>query len=948
MGTTLRIQPARRMKRDQDLWIGGASALAFVACLAIANPASAQDAGQVAPQNNTPSADENKAPDQIDPNSVGDAIVVTGTRISTPGFISPTPITAFSNDQLQMTGAQTAQHLEYEIPVLIPDQANQMVSRPTGSSNLNLRGLGASRTLLLIDGRRVAPTSPEGTVDVNIIPTALLDRIEIVTGGASAAYGSDAVSGVVNLFLNTKYEGIKGSYTFGVSQYGDFKEHSASLTAGTSFADGRGHIVASGSLFWNEGLLAQSDRPWGRDAWGQISNPLYVEGSNNGQPRILITPNVRLSTMTDGGLIVSGPLQGIEFGTGGSLRQFEYGDYVGTKFMVGGGGIEYSSTGNLAPVMERQSGFGHASYDLTDNVQYWVEGLYARAKQHYDITTNYDTGNLVIRRDNAFMPAELGALMDANHLTQIKIGRSNEEQGFNIAQTIYRVRRLATGLKGSIGPTWTWDLYYQYSRNTYDLKVFNNRNQVLWKQSIDPVIDPVSGEPVCRSTLANPGNGCVPSNLFGPGAMSPAAVAYTTGTAHLIQTQTQHDVAVNIGGTLFKNWAGDVAVAVGGEYRKDALVGTTDEISLLKQWRVLNPQPTVGELSVKEAYVEVLFPLLADIPIAKKMELNAAGRITDYSLSGQVETWKVGLNYEINSSVRLRATRSRDIRAPNLNELFQSRGANVGSFRDPRNNTNVSFFWSSGGNPNLTPEIADTLTAGVVLTPTFVRGLQMSIDYYKIKIKNVITSLGAQAVLDGCFLRGQTDLCDYVHLNPATNAIDSVDALRFNANRLETSGLDIEVAYRTALDRIFAGADGNLSFRLLVNYIPHLITTASGVPTDNAGEGIPHWRGNFNTTYTNGPLRATATVRWIQGGVVDNTYVEGIDINDNTYSGRVYVDVSAEREIGDHFSIFGRIANLLNAYPPITPNGVIGPQTASNVLFDTIGRRFQIGARFEF
>ena len=943
IGQTIKLEQFLRPTRAQadGSRLLATTALGIAACLGFATPAQAQQEDQPLP------TEPPAAPAEVEEDSSG-TIVVTGSRISALGFVSPTPTTAFSEEQLEMTGAQTTQHLQQEIPALIPNQATQMVSAPPGSSNMNLRGLGASRTLLLVDGRRVAPTSPEGTVDVNIIPTSLLERIEIVTGGASAAYGSDAVSGVVNLFLNTEYEGIKGAYTFGVSQYGDFKEHSASLTAGTSFADGRGHIVAAGSLFSNDGVLNQADRPWGRDAWAQIANPLYVAGSNNGQPRILITPNVRLSRVTDGGLIVSGPLQGIQFGPGGTLKDFEYGDYVGSQFMAGGGGIEYSSSSNLAPVLSRQSGFAHATYDLTDNVELWGEGLYARARQFYDVTTNFDVGTLTIRRDNAFMPTALAALMDANGLSSVMIGRSHEEMGWNEALSVYQVRRGAVGLKGLIGNNWNWETYYQYSRNTYDYKILNNRNNTLFALSIDAVEDPVTGNPVCRSTLTDPGNGCVPSNLFGPGAMSDAAVAYTTGTTQLVQTQTQHDLALNVSGTLFENWAGDVAVALGGEYRKDSLVGTTDATSLLRQWRVLNPQPTEGALDVKEGYVEVVFPLLANLPFAQLLELNAAGRLTDYSLSGQVETWKVGVNYEVNPSIRLRATRSRDIRAPNLNELFQSRGANVGSFRDPRTNTNISIVWSSGGNPDLQPEIANTFTGGVVLTPSFIPRLQISVDYYKIEVENVITTLGGQEVLDGCYLRGRTDLCDYIYFNPTTNAIASVDALRFNANRLETSGLDIEVAYRLGLDEIADDLDGNLSFRMLVNYLPHLITTASGVPTDSAGESIPHWRGTLNTTYTNAPWRATATVRWIQGGVRDNDFIEGVDINDNTYPGRTYVDISAERELGENFSLFGRISNLFNAYPPITPNGVTAPQTATNALFDTIGRRFQIGARFEF
>jgi outer membrane receptor protein involved in Fe transport len=475
---------------------------------------------------------------------------------------------------------------------------------------------------------------------------------------------------------------------------------------------------------------------------------------------------------------------------------------------------------------------------------------------------------------------------------------------------------------------------------------------VKWKSAVDSVL--VGGQPVCRiNTDTNPANddsACVPVNIFGIGSIAPGQVPYVAGTTRLIQKQAQHDIALNIDGILFKNWAGDVSVAFGGEYRKDSLTGSTDATSLLKQWRVLNPQPTDGDLSVREGYAEVVFPLLAEQPFFKKLEINAAGRVTDYSRSGEVETWKAGVNWTISSDIRLRATRSRDIRAPNLNELFQARGANVGSFNDPRTNSNVSIFWSSGGNPHLKPEKADTLTVGGVLSPSFVPGLQMSVDYYHIKINDVISSFGAQQVLDGCYIRGQTDFCSGVHLDPVTNAISSVDAVRFNANKLSTAGLDFEISYRMPVDRVFQGMNGNLSLRLLANYIDKLITTASGVPTDSAGDSrsTPHWRANLNATYSNGPFRATVLVRWIQSGLYNTTYVEGVDINNNHVPGRTYVNVSAEHKIGDHFTVFGKVDNLFNVYPPLTPNTVLGPQTATSPLFDTIGRKFAIGARFEF
>lgn len=875
-------------------------------------------------------------------------VVVTGSRIATSSFTTPTPVTVISAEDLEMSGKYHAHQIQEDIPALIPNQANQMVSSPPGGSTMNLRGLGSSRTLLLMDGRRLAPTSPEGTVDVNIVPMSLINRIETVTGGASAAYGSDAVAGVVNLILDTEFEGLEAYGQFGMTEYGDSKERMGSLTYGTSFGDGRGNVVLSGSVYRIDAVSDQSSRPWGRHEWAQYANPLYVPGSNNGEPRILVVPNTRHSRMTAGGVISEGPLAGIQFGPGGTPMPFNYGTYVGTVFMVGGDGSTFSPTGNLSPTLGRDSAFGHVKFDLSERTTLWAEALFTRSTQNTDVTPNYDSGSLTIQRDNAFLPESIRQQMFDLGITSFRMGRASYELGFNIADSEYTIQRYAVGLKGRIGTGWRWDLYYQYSDNEYDYRIFNNRREDRWRQAIDAVVDPVTNQIVCRSTLTSPGNGCVPANIFGPNAISDEAVAYLNGTTQLLQTQTQHDVAFNIDGALFRNWAGDVSVAIGGEYRRDETEGTSDPISLARQWRVLNPQPLHGEQSVKEFYVETLIPLLAEKRFAELAEINLAGRVTDYTLSGSVNTWKAGLNYTINDSLRLRATRSRDIRAPNINELFQSRGANPNPVIDPLTNQNVATIVSTGGNPDLIPEEADTLTFGVVYSPGWLPGLQTSVDVYDIEVQGAISVIGAQQVVDGCYLRGQTNLCAGVKRDPVTNAITEVAAVRFNADVLEASGVDIEVAYHTALS---GRLNGNLSLRLLGTYVDELATTQNGVKTDNAGEvqgGVPHWRVNLNALYRNGPLKLNALFRWVQAGVRDNDYVEGIDINDNHIGSHFYVNVGADYSLRDNLSVFLKVENLFDKDPPVTTNGVISPQTATSPFYDVLGRRYALGARMSF
>jgi iron complex outermembrane receptor protein len=931
-----------RQSRCQTL--AGARTLTAILLATSSAAAFAQAAADPAPLTQAASdvaADQPADADAAGASAKAGEIVVTGSRVNRIGFEAPTPVTAITQQNLELKAARNVSDLLVEVPALRGNQNSQRNDQPAGASNLDLRGLGSSRTLLLVDGRRFASTSPGGGVDVNVLPAPLIRQLEIVTGGASAAYGSDAVSGVVNISLDTKFKGLKGDVQYGFAENGGYRERGASLTGGLGFAEGRGSIVLSGEIYRNSGESEQSSRDWGNKGWAVLTNPGFVAGSNNGQPRLVIAQNARFSRMTDGGVITSaGPLQNLQFGPGGTLSPFRRGTYVGSVFMSGGDGGEFWSSGNLYPKVSRESGFGHATFDFSDHVTGFVEGLYAHSKQFYDIVPSYNSGDITIRRDNAFLPAAVASIMDANRLTSFVMGRTNRDTGFLTTFGENRIRRVATGLNGDLGGTWKWDTYGQYSWNSSSQIDGNNRLAQNWLNAIDAVAGP-GGKPICRSTIANPNNGCAPVNLFGPNTVTPDVQAYAFGDSSYYQLQKQLSFAANLNGEPFSTWAGPVSTAIGYEFRREQVRGTSDERSRQFLWRAVNPQPISGKINVNEVYFETVVPLAKDMSWAKTLELNGAVRLTDYSTSGRVTTWKAGLNYSPVDAVRFRGTVSRDIRAANISELFSPQVTAFGTLIDPFTNQNLNIPQYTGGNPDLNPEVARTYTAGVVLEPHFLTGFRTAIDVYDITINDAITALSGQQVVDRCFA-GQTDLCGAI-VRDAGGTVTSVFSTRFNAQQLKTRGLDVEAAYRTKL-----GA-GSFSARVLANYVKSLETINNGISVDNAGAvvaGVPHWRVNLEGVYQIGTLTVRSLVRYVQGGLLNATYVEGVDIDDNTVPGRTYVDASFIYRMSKNVSVFGKVENLFDKDPPITTSSLISPQAASSVLYDVRGRYMSVGARF--
>ena len=947
----------------------GVSLLAVTLMLMLPCGAFAQEAAQPEPDS---AANTEPAAEDADV----EAIVVTGSRIARAGFSAPTPVTVLGTDRLLNSAASSVGDAIQQLPSVLPSVSSTTAGVTIGAGGyrmIDLRGLGAPRTLVLVDGRRFIGSTSQGTVDTNLIPGILVDRVEVVTGGASAAYGSDAVAGVVNFILNKRMEGFRFNVQGGVSQAGDDRDLLVSGAFGTGFAGGRGHVILGAEYADNNGVdncyrtPPAKQRRFCQEEWQVLSN---TTPGVNGYPAYYTTNDVHTALLAQGGVIGSGPLRGNQFNSEGELVPFTYGILPGL-FMGGGSGDyqnPFRTAGAIKVPVERLVTFGHAEFEFSDSLIGFAEISYGRVNVITPGSQIRDTG-LVIRRDNAFLTPSTVARMTALGLESITIGRAGDDLGFATGDTTVETWRGAAGFEGRLGNGLKWDVYYQYGRTDFSQAVTNNRINANFTRAIDAVIDPATGNIVCRSTLSpDPAvraaaAGCVPLNIIGANRFSPEAKAYSFGTARQDTRLEQHVFAANLSGDLVELWAGPLSFAIGAEHRRDSISGTTDPISQALGFYVSNGTAfTAPAVKVTEGYLEALMPLLRDAPFARYLELNGAVRYTDYSTSGGVTTWKIGTVYEPIEEIRFRATRSRDIRAPNVSELFSPLTSTFSSILDRRTGVNTLTPILRGGNPDLRPEVADTWTAGVVLQPRFgfLDGLRLSVDYYDIKIRDAIGVIGAQTIANRCF-EGAQEFCQYLVFegNDQENGVILQATDRYlNVNQISTRGLDIELDYS-----VDTGSAGRWSFRGLATRVFELVTTDSAGSVDRAGQtgvpvsaipGIPDWTLDGSLTWDMDPVSITFQGRYIPSGRYDVTLI-GPDepgysisarnsINDNSVDSYFIANLSVRFNVGpdDRFQFYGVVNNLFNRVPPLAP----GSQGYTNaVLFDQVMRTFRIGAR---
>jgi outer membrane receptor protein involved in Fe transport len=920
-----------------------------------------------------------------------DRITVTGSRIVRSGMTTPTPVTAVTADELTTLAPTTLMDALNQLPQFTNSSTPQTVGSgwtgSAGQSILNLRGIGSNRTLVLLDGRRVVSSNRRGTVDIGILPEALVERVEVVTGGASAAYGSDAVAGVVNFILDTDYEGVKGHLQGGVSDHGDNENLEASLSGGFQLGQ-RAHVLLSIDAYRSDGVDNYLERDWYKEGWGVINNP-------SGDPDRVIAPDVHSRNWTFGGVIPRGPLANTQFLEGGVPAPFVVGDYASTTTQSGGSGEIGGLDRTMAPKNDRMSAFGHFTYDLTDSVELFAQYLFGYNKVEYDNGRNNMTTPWEARvyADNAFLPESVRQAMLAGSPTAwaayttpatdpvapglrwVPFGRQagSNDLSRSVVETFNQTHSFTGGLNAAV-QDWDVNAYYQYGENRQKLAQRDLPRVDRAFRAMDAVVDPASGRIVCRSTLSNPGDGCIPTSFFGDGAVNEEAYRWIVGDRIMYQELDQHFVEASASGELFDAWAGPVSLAVGASYREDSINQYAEPVGVSSNEPGCTPNDETqgyvglpntyencygifergsialvqGGFNVWETFAETVVPLLRDAPFAQSIDFQGGVRYADYSGSGGVVAWKTGLDWQVDDELRLRGTLSRDTRAGTLAERFDQtrRGATA---EDPLFDfESYAFSGIEGGDAAIDPEKADTLTVGFVYQPGWLDGLSLSVDYYDIKIDGAIALLGVQNIIDQCF-EGVTELCSRIVRDPVSNRITEVLNTYLNADEARTRGVDMEAAYRTPLDLF---SPGNLTLRGILSYVDEASTTvAGGVPEDLAGQngpgGVPDWRATLSAGYATGPWSFNVTGRYIDGGNYDNEWESGVDISDNHVASMFYTNVQVTYALtagGGEHELFFSVNNLTNEEPDRSP----GSAQFNNSIYEEIGRTYTAGLRFSF
>lgn len=925
-----------------------------------------------------------------DPVAVSD-IIVTGTRIARDGSQAPSPMTISTAEDLNRVAPTSLIAGLTQLPQFSGSLTNtsaRSIAAIVGNHGdfVNLHAIGAVRTLVLQDGRRLAPTTFTGLVDTSIIPQLLVRRVEVVTAGASATYGSDAVSGVVNFILDDKFTGLKGVAQGSIASRGDNANYRVALAYGAQLGD-RINIVASVERYQTGGFKFE-DRP----PYGNYNIPVgSVPGG--GTPGLLTNPlvdgrNIRFALATAGGNILSGPFANYVFTTPGVYRPIDVGGVTGSPgLFVGGDYHKWDGQWQAVPATTN-TGFLRVNFEASDDITAFVQVNGAKTKQRYaDGDGRVGQGQTLypLRRtyfaENPFLPPAMATALTNAGQSSFQMSRIITETANNGTHDDTNYYNAAIGLKGELD-RFRWDLTYQHSWSKY-----RSRNQDMRQDRLaaatDAVLSP-SGQIVCRPTLdPDPAvrarfAGCVPLNLFGQGAPSAEALAYVRDVSQYAAVTKLDNVAATITGDLFDLPAGALSAAVGAEYRKSSLDMTSNSDPLILadstglrnlpagvgRFLLNNFATASGSYDVKEAFGEVAIPIFKDQPFAKSLELNAAARITDYSTSGTVTTWKGGAVWEVMDGLRFRGTRSRDIRAPTLFDLYNRGAAIDATFFDPHLQKQIVVSRVTRGNPDLKPEVANSLSLGFVVQPRAAPGFTLSVDYYDVKLKGAIQSLNTDIAARTCEASGGTSpLCALIVRNPALPYSDRTDA---NAARaiintpanlagLKTRGFDIEASYRHPL------FGGDLSTRLFVTYVDRYTIQDSALqaPVELAGwtEGIissvgasvPKVRGSLQVSYSTDRLSVTAQERMVgrmKRGPI-NIWAE------RDLPAVFYTDLTVSYQLGENRTgseLFVTANNLFDRDPPFIATGPspgLYMATLTDV-YDSVGLAFTAGLRFKF
>ncbi len=921
-----------------------------------------------------------------------ESIIVTGSRIARPDLEGNAPVAIVGAEEIALKGAVNVEEILYEMPQVYPSTAGQSNNPGDGAALLDLRGLGANRTLVLVNGRRWFSYDVTQVVDLNTIPAGLIERVDILTGGRSAIYGSDAVAGVVNFTLKQNFEGVDADASYRITGKGDGGTFSTNVAIGGNFADGRGNATVYVNYTKRDAIL-QGAREFSRRT---------------------------ISDDFEGGFFYggSGSVPGTRYQVGRAFFTGAYPDPVragNNLFLVGGDTRAYSGATdafNYAPdnylqlPQERWLLGASAHFEVNDHLDVYTELAYVNNRVPTQLASTPISGNFRISANNAFLSAATRAAfatIDANQVqtltsntyvdapndgfVTLSIGRRMEEVGPRISSNERQAFRTLIGARGEISGDWAYDTYYTYARTTTLEEQFGNVSRSRFAQA-------VAGCPTGSAS------GCAPANIFGAGAMDAASAAFVAvDTKNATEITEQVFNAAITNGNLFNLGLGadSVGLAVGVEWRSS--YGAFKPDFILSSGDVVGfngGQPTAGGYNVKEVFGEINVPIVADAPFAHRLEVNGAARYSDYSNNtGGVFTWAAGALWAPIPDITIRGGYQRSIRAPTVNNLFAGQSEGFPGFVDycrssaaltnatlnqscrdngvPASLVGTQFGSGNsqiraifGGNPELEAETSDTFSIGTVIQPSFAPGLSLTVDYYDIKVENaILASLGATNIRDACFGTAENNyqpfdrsFCSLIPRDAISYEVDRLQNTAANAGFFKTRGVDFELRYGVPLGFGVMGAeDSRLNFRVSGTYlleytfnaiasIPDLITECEGKFGATCGAPYSKWRGNASVSWLTGPATLQVRANYLSGADDDGS------ANDVVWQNRLpsYVtfDVSAGFDINENFRATFGINNIGDRTPPLLSDLNNEQANTYPTTYDVLGRRFFVGANVKF
>ena len=908
-----------------------------------------------------------------------EAVVVTGSRIISGGFEAPTPVTVAPMATLALTTPTNVLDALQEMPQFRGGRSFSSGSKAgIGSGRgqfLNLRGLGSTRNILLLDGIRMAPTTFGGNVNSQIVPQMLLSRVEVVTAGASAVYGSDAISGAINYVLDHDFTGTKVEASMGLSKYGDSFNYRLGAAGGYEFADGKGHLLFSVERFETTGIEMQ-DRP----LQGTISHT--VAGRIPGGPRQGTTENPYIiysgttwNILSEGGHIAFGPLAGTFFSGFKTSRPFVKGNPTGNSSVsVGGDGVALQINQTISEDADTTTAFARWEFGSNDNINFHVQGLYSLA--NVDVTGGFNYFDFAhkIYSGNPFLPVDIQAQMTAGGIGILFVNKYITDSPLSPGRDDTDHYTVIAGVDGEndvFGSPFSWNFTLMRGWTHQLAEEIDTPEERPLHAAVDAVIDPATGKIVCNVTLTNPSlyPGCIPFNFLGPLQASQESVNWVHGTSRYDTYTALNSVHLSVAGDTFSLGEADpVSIAFGGEWRwQDLSVTSNSDPAVARgneglrsisatapRFWLANRSSAEAKLNVKEIFGEINVPLVRDELFFQALDVNGAIRLTDYSTSGTVTTWKFGGIWRAADSFLIRATHSKDIKAPSLFDLGSSKTAGRSTLNDPLTGFAAVVLTEGGGNPLLLPEEAKTLSVGVVLRPEFIPGLSVAIDYYDVDLTGAISGVGVSSIVDQCFISGGIDpICKSIDrpLGPTNTTTANFPTLirtgLVNTSFISTSGLDIEVAYSTD----FQG--GTLTARSLITYIDKYNTRASTlVPiTEQVGHNTtPKIRATVSATYTNGPYSLFFQERII-GGVTRGTGPPLQVYATPTIPAQLYSDLTLGYDLEldkGTVNFFTSIKNIFDNRPPLAPGTVPRYNFPTLGGYDIIGTTVTLGMRARF